>query len=153
MKVLEAMGGETSSWDAIPEDEPVDGVILYMMGSRSKVRRSAPPLMQLVSAKTARSSMARHFDELADTWERETRAESFAHRRSIHPAYQRIIGLGPQAIPLILERMRQRRSGHWFWALHALTGEDPATGLTKPREAREAWLRWGVEHGHIPGGS
>jgi hypothetical protein len=106
--------------------------------------------LQLVSADSAtQTALEQEFNELADTWERATRAESFAHRRSMHPAYQRIVGLGEPAVGLILERMRAR-PGHWFWALNAMTGEDPATGTTRPSEAREAWLRWGVERGYLP---
>jgi len=106
--------------------------------------------LQLVWAGSSREAeLVERFNELADTWERETRAESFAHRRSMHPSYQQIIGLGEPAIGPILQRMRAKRGGHWFWALHALTGQDAAVGLTKPSEARNAWLRWGVDHGYL----
>ncbi len=68
----------------------------------------------------------------------------------MHPAYQRIIGLGPAVIPLILADLA-RQPDHWFWALRALTGEDPV-----PAEARgrvkamaDAWLQWGRENGYL----
>ncbi|MCI0387582.1 MAG: hypothetical protein MOB07_02260 [Acidobacteria bacterium] len=68
------------------------------------------------------------FQELANQWRRETAHLSLAIKKVMHPAYQRIIGLGPDAVPLILREL-QRRSGHWFWALKAITGEDGgATG-------------------------
>jgi len=41
-----------------------------------------------------------------------------------HHAYQRIIGMGDQAIPLLLREL-QREVDLWFWALEAITGEDP----------------------------
>lgn len=161
MKVLDALGnGDTGTWDAITEYGAVgdnsagESPILYMASrptSKSWALYAAPRPIQLVSARASKGSLVAQFEALADTWERETRAESFAHRRSMHPAYQRIIGLGPPAIPLILERMRERQSGHWFWALNALTGEDPAAGLTRPRDARDAWYRWGVDHGYVAG--
>src|SRR5947207_10431415 len=43
---------------------------------------------------------------------------------ALHPAYQQIIGMGKEAIPLILEEL-QREEDHWFWALKSITGDDP----------------------------
>lgn len=93
-------------------------------------------------------ALERQFTDLADRWERETAAESFPHRRSMHPAYQRIIGMGEPAIGRILERLRHK-PGHWFWALHAITGVDAGVGCTRISDARDAWLQWGVTHGHL----
>lgn len=90
--------------------------------------------------------LARRFAELAEVWQRETALESFVSRKAMHPAYQRIIGLGPAVVPLILRELAER-SGHWFWALNALTGVDPASGAATVPEAREAWLRWARERG------
>ena len=88
------------------------------------------------------------FQELADQWRRETAHLSLAIKKVMHPAYQRIIGLGPGAVPLILREL-QRRPGHWFWALNAITGEDPARPEDTISEAAHAWLRWGKEHQYI----
>ena len=91
---------------------------------------------------------AERFSELAQRWRRETAAYSVVQKKVLHPAYQRIIGFGPAAIPLILREL-QREPGHWFWALHALTGEDPAPTDATFHEAVEAWLKWGREHGYV----
>jgi len=66
------------------------------------------------------------------------------------PSYQQIIGLGPSAIPLILREL-ENEPGHWFWALAALTGENPAgQGAVGNVEAmRQAWLQWGRERGYL----
>ena len=66
------------------------------------------------------------------------------------PSYQRIIGLGPSAIPLILREL-ENEPGHWFWALAALTGENPAAQGTAGNvdAMREAWLQWGRERGYL----
>ena len=42
---------------------------------------------------------ASRFRELAETWRRETGFFSFMQQRALHPAYQRIIGMGWVAVP------------------------------------------------------
>jgi hypothetical protein len=68
----------------------------------------------------------------------------------IHPSYQRIIGLGPDVIPYILKELEQN-GGHWFWALQALTGENPVADedAGRIRKMKEVWLNWGREKGYI----
>lgn len=92
--------------------------------------------------------LAQLFSELAQQWRRETAAYSVVQKKVLHPAYQRIIGLGPAVIPLILRELR-REPGHWFWALHVLTGEDPTPAGSTFQEGVEAWLTWGREQGFV----
>jgi hypothetical protein len=66
----------------------------------------------------------------------------------MHPAYQRIIGMGPPAVPLILARLREQ-AAQWFWALTAITGEDPAEDETTIEGATSAWLEWGRARGLV----
>src|SRR5438132_6292604 len=86
------------------------------------------------------------FSELAQCWRRETAAHSVLQKKVLHPAYQRIIGLGPAVVPFILRDL-QREPTHWFWALNAITGTDPAPSGSTFQEAAEAWLKWGQERG------
>jgi hypothetical protein len=88
------------------------------------------------------------FENLADEWEEETAFESVVTRKAMHPAYQRIIGIGDEAVPLILRRLR-RAPHQWFWALTAITGEDPAQGTTSADDAADAWLDWGRARGLV----
>lgn len=90
------------------------------------------------------------FADLVAQWKRDTRFLSSTTAIATHPAYQRIIGLGPQVIPLILAEM-QREPGHWFWALTALTGENPVPTVDQGRVAAMtvAWLKWGRDNGWI----
>ncbi len=88
------------------------------------------------------------FQQLADQWRKETAHLSLAIKKVMHPAYQRIIGLGPDAVPLILLEL-QHKPGHWFWALKAITGEDPAQPEDTISQATQAWLRWGQERRYI----
>jgi hypothetical protein len=89
------------------------------------------------------------FSRLSEEWHRETDMLSDSDRASMHPAYQRIIGLGPQVLPLMFREMRAH-GGHWFWALRAITGEDPAGPelAGKVRQIKEAWLAWAKEKGY-----
>lgn len=65
---------------------------------------------------------------------------------SMHPSYQQIIGMGPSAIPLILQEMKAH-PGHWFWALRAITGDDPVLPEHRGRikKMTEDWLNWGKQ--------
>jgi hypothetical protein len=45
------------------------------------------------------AEVARVFSELAQRWRRETAAHSVLQKKVLHPAYQRIIGLGPAVVP------------------------------------------------------
>jgi hypothetical protein len=90
------------------------------------------------------------FRRLAEKWRRETRLSSRIEKKVMHPAYQRIIGMGPKVLPLILRDM-ERRPGYWYWALRAISGEDPAAGARTISEARETWLQWGRARGYFAG--
>lgn len=89
------------------------------------------------------------FLKLKDQWEAETSILSSDTEIAMHPAYQQIIGMGTNAIPLILSEMK-KKPGHWFWALKSITGEDPVLPEQRGRvkEMTEAWLRWGREKGY-----
>ena len=65
--------------------------------------------------------------------------------------YQRIIGIGMPAVPLILREL-EREPHHWFWALEAITEQNPvpAEALGKTNDMARAWLDWGKRQGLIP---
>src|SRR5438046_2374012 len=89
------------------------------------------------------------FRALVERWRRDNRLISSARKMALHPAYQQIIGKGPAVVPLILRDL-QARPDHWFWALHAITGEDPAPAEADFDSAVQAWLEWGRSRGHLP---
>ena len=93
---------------------------------------------------------AYRFNTLKAEWESETAHLSSVTEISIHPAYQQIIGMGTIALPFILDELK-RNPGHWFWALKAITGEDPVppTERGKIKKMAESWLKWGKEQGYI----
>jgi hypothetical protein len=88
------------------------------------------------------------FNQLVRSWKRETRHISSMTKTIMHPAYQAIIGMGRQALPFIFEEL-EHHGGHWFWALYAITQEDPARGSDDFAEAARAWLKWGRSNGYL----
>jgi hypothetical protein len=94
--------------------------------------------------------ISRKFRTLTERWYQETAPLSSVSQIAMHPAYQEIIGIGRPAVTLILNELR-KRPNHWFWALRAITGEDPVMPdqRGKMQEMTSAWLQWGQEHGYI----
>jgi hypothetical protein len=98
---------------------------------------------------TAGPEWEQRFADLVARWKRERGPYSSSARLAEHPAYQQIIGMGPEVIPLLLREL-EREPDHWFRALHALTAADPvpAESRGKVREMAAAWLRWGRAQGY-----
>ena len=90
------------------------------------------------------------FHDLKTEWENQTAMLSSITDIAMNPSYQHIIGMGPVAIPLILYELEQRPT-HWFWALKAITGEDPVLPQNrgKIKAMALAWLQWGKEQGYL----
>ena len=93
--------------------------------------------------------LEKEFKELSELWYGDTKKMSFIRQKAIHPAYQKIIGMGWNALPLILRELKTR-GGDWLWAIEAIVrNENPAEGMTNFKEAVAAWLAWGRENLHI----
>jgi hypothetical protein len=90
------------------------------------------------------------FRNLVDQWHRDTDHYSSQTQKAMHPGYQRIIGMGPAALPLIFREL-EANSGHWFWALRAITGDDPTCPADsgKIEKMGEGWLAYGRERGYL----
>ncbi len=86
---------------------------------------------------------------LAARWEQETCLFSSLDKICMHPAYQRIIGMGEKVLPLIFREL-ESAPAHWFWALSAITGENPIQLNQRGnlREMTRAWLKWAKSHGY-----
>jgi hypothetical protein len=117
----------------------------YVLGAETARREVTP-----VAVRSIDPVVESEFPRLAETWRRETAHLSSITQKSIHAAYQRIIGLGPRAVPLILSELEQRPD-HWFWALRAITGEDPVVPDDRGdvRRMTAAWLSLGRRRGWI----
>jgi hypothetical protein len=53
------------------------------------------------------------FEELSAEWKASSGPASSMEKLAMHPAYQQIIGLGPDALPLLLEEL-DREPDLWF---------------------------------------
>lgn len=100
-------------------------------------------------SETQVNDLERQFNQLATQWKQETGMLSELSQKVLHPAYQRIIGMGEKAVPLILKQLQQEPN-HWFWALRAITGANPVKPENRGRIKRmtQDWLDWGRDHGY-----
>jgi hypothetical protein len=94
-------------------------------------------------------SLEQNFNELASTWYRETRMLSFARQKALHPSYQRIIGMGKDALPFIFRELSNGK-GDWMWALESIARLDknPVPPNATFKEARAIWIQWGKDNGY-----
>jgi len=107
----------------------------------------------LKSAKSAQeqTSAAEEFAALTLQWKTERGPSSSPSALAMHPAYQAIIGMGEKALPLIFSEL-QSGVDHWFWALRAISRENPVPPESRGNleEMAKAWLKWGCENGYAP---
>jgi len=107
-------------------------------------------LLAFPTEMTQRLTTQERFQKLASEWRSQARYMSNVSQMVIMMPYQAIIGMGLAAVPMMLEDL-QREPDHWFWALEAITDENPV-----PEEARgnvkqmaAAWIEWGKRMGVI----
>ena len=123
---------------------------MNVITKNAKPKKPKRPASGTTQVKRQSQPLAATFSELVERWRAETAFLSSVNELVLHPAYQRIIGLGPAAVPLLLSEL-QRQPDHWFWALHAITGENPvpATDAGNVQKMADAWLKWGKERGYV----
>ena len=91
------------------------------------------------------------FQRLAAVWKQQSRYLSNTAQMAMLKPYQQIIGMGELAVPLILEEL-QREPDQWFWALEAITEQNPVPpeAAGKVRLMAQAWIDWGKKQGFLP---
>lgn len=104
----------------------------------------------LMVAQSVVEDLHREFLALAAQWREETVGYSVITPKVVHPAYLRIIGMGPVAVPWILRELEEH-GGHWYVALRSITGANPVPREDRGRipRMREAWLAWARDEGWI----
>lgn len=87
------------------------------------------------------------FAALVEAWHKERKATSSPIKVAMCPSYQKIIGMGKPAIPLIFRQLELEgaKPDMWFWALRALTDANPVADDIRGNFVKmaEAWLEWG----------
>ncbi len=124
--------------------------VIELSLNRLRAEEAAGDAEASKGAPGAVSAQARaRFDRLAGEWRSAVRYVSSLSQMVTHPAYQRIIGMGVEAVPLMLERLRCEPE-HWFWALKSISGEDPVPGEERGdvEAMSRTWLSWGRQHGY-----
>ena len=89
------------------------------------------------------------FIRLKKIWLEETQFQSSMDKITNHPAYQAIIALGKDVVPLIIKDL-EIAPNHWGPALFAITGENP---VPKEHAGRikmiaQDWIQWAKENGY-----
>jgi hypothetical protein len=89
------------------------------------------------------------FYALASDWEQEVAGMSSTAQMSQHPAYQEIINMGTQILPLLLSELK-KNPVYWLSALSAITGENPIKPEQRGRvkQMASAWIEWGRNQGY-----
>jgi hypothetical protein len=107
------------------------------------------PLVDIEVAVHVAPALQRRFSLLATKWKNETGLLSNVTKKCTHPAYQQIIGMGCEVLPLILRDLRESNAD-WFWALTAITGANPISTEIAGNITRmtEAWLQWARAKGY-----
>jgi hypothetical protein len=96
------------------------------------------------------AGMRERFQRLAAEWKEQSHYLSNTAQMAMLRPYQRIIGMGLPAVPLILAELR-REPDQWVWALEAITEANPvpAEAAGKVKQMAQAWIDWGSQHGFI----
>jgi hypothetical protein len=108
-----------------------------------------PKASESLTTPVSNADLEATFLQLSQQWRHETGMLSVVSKMVIHPAYQRIIGMGQPVIPLIFREL-EREPDHWFWALQSITGENPVSVDRQGNitQMAAAWLEWGTAHGY-----
>lgn len=136
-----ATDGATPEYFGIPRPQPNGSlfrVLAIQVGGGTNVERAAVNPRHL-------------FNTLAEWWHEGTDALSSLNQKAAHRAHRRIVAMGEQVVPYILEDLRDR-GGHWEMTLAEITHESPPIPTGYPMNAlgtREAWLQWGRDQGLI----
>lgn len=104
---------------------------------------------QQPSATLPGEGIKEEFPRLAAEWETAVAHHSSTAVQNNHPAYQKMIGLGPAVVPLLLRDMEEHHT-HWFYALREITGANPIPPSSTGNIPRmvETCLRWARDNGY-----
>ena len=153
-QIIEAAGRPVSLIAVILDREEDGGSALlrekgYPFISLLTSRRTAGKLPPAAGHRRGARPAPGAFRALVDQWLAETKYHSVI--QTDHPADQEIVGMGAEAIPLLLRELQEHGS-HWFAALHVIGGENPIPPEHPGRlsEMTEGRLEWGRQRSYWP---
>lgn len=88
-----------------------------------------------------RSDLANRFETSYQRWKSETWMHSSPRKITEHPDFLNIVRMGQQAVPYIIEKLRQEPSG-LVWALNRIFNRQiaPGSSLTIPQLSQQ-WIQ------------
>ena len=112
----------------------------------------ALPMVELEQAVATTQENWLKFQGLVAAWRTQRGIMSSVTESVLCPAYQSILGMGPEAIPFLLRQLANEGDDpdQWFWALKAITGADPVNEDDRGNNLLMArsWFEWGIERGY-----
>ncbi len=143
------VGGSVVEAQTISESEPT---VKSVCQEREAEVVIEPSVFEQQKAEKA-ERLSRKFQQLAQQWRDERGATSSVAQMAMLSSYQQIIGMGPEAIPMILAQLKSEGNSpnHWFWALASITRDNPVpqNSRGKLQEMAKAWLEWGKKEGYV----
>ena len=105
---------------------------------------------RVTACEVVTETLAKKFKRLLAEWQEESIVMSSITEMVMLPSYQAIIGMGPDAVRLILNELKHDPD-YLFWALEAITGANPVLPEDEGNLNRmtNAWIKWGQESGII----
>lgn len=112
-------------------------------------RASIKKMIDEIFSVTSNENLQFRFERLYREWKNDTKFMSSASDKAMHPAYQQVIGMGKEALPLIFNKLK-KSPDHWFWALQSITGVNPIPLDKRGNvpEMAKIWVSWGQEQGY-----
>ena len=104
----------------------------------------------LLEAKLANKfALEEKFRRLTTEWKSSRGPHSSTLKLVMHPAYQKIIGMGADVIPMIFRELESQPDS-WFWALRSIAETDPVAERDRGdgEAMARAWLAWGRKNGY-----
>ena len=142
---LEDFAQDVVLWE-IKEDEFGERQPLPCRPPRQLLQRGVP----IIEASRGQEGLRAEFAILAAEVEAAAAIVSATRRLARHPAYAGILALGDDAIPLLLERLKESRSRPVLLRLlGSLTAFQPGAGQETVEEAAAEWVRWGKKEGRV----
>lgn len=122
--------------DALPPEQQAE-LVMFLSARRAYANGSRE------SSSNSLVDLEQDFSRLTQQWRSEMTFTSSLTEIAGHPAYQRIVGMGRLALPMIFRELATDPD-QWFWALKAITGCDPVPPSHRGNiESMAAdWLGW-----------